>query len=85
THPVPAEAQVVAAGWNGLAIDTALLALLKVRADAITLYQMANRQAWMHTDEDGVKYFNGRQLTEQDKLPLTLLPPTGWMYENMSD
>ncbi|MEG1873842.1 MAG: DUF362 domain-containing protein, partial [Ruthenibacterium sp.] len=85
THPVPAEAQVVAAGWNGLAIDTALLALLNVKAEAITLYQMATCQVWMHTDEDGAKYFNGQPLTKQDKLPLTLLPPTGWMYENMCD
>lgn len=80
TSPTPLQAGLVAAGWNGFALDTSILRLFGIDPDCITLYRMAKDESWIFMDDDGDKRLNGAPLCEKDRLSLDLSPPDGWTF-----
>jgi uncharacterized protein (DUF362 family) len=80
THPVPVCTKMIAAGWNGLKIDVALLNLLGIDEDSITLYRLAKEKEWMYANSEGECMYNSRSINGSDRVPVEFIPPDGWIY-----
>ncbi|GHV77523.1 hypothetical protein AGMMS49942_23440 [Spirochaetia bacterium] len=78
THPSPVNTGLVAAGWNGLSIDTQLLTLMNIDPEQFTLYSMARKKDWMKIDSQGDCLYNGKIVETTDRIPLKLIGPDNW-------
>lgn len=82
-HPAPVQVGAVAAGYNGLAIDTAILRLFGINEQSITLYRKADGLDYMHPEEKGDILYNGKQITAADRFGCELIAPDDWVYEKL--
>ena len=80
---MPVQVGAVAAGYNGLAVDTAILRLFGINEQSITLYRKANDLAYMHLDESEEILYNGKRMTEADRFGRELVEPDDWVYEKL--
>ena len=83
THPTPVQVGAVAAGYNGLAIDIALLNLFGIDEDSITLYKRAKTHGFMRMDSEGDVLYNGHPISRNDRFECELIPPEGWDYRKL--
>jgi len=80
THPTSMDCGIIAAGWNGFSLDTALLKMFGIDYHVIPLYRIAEKLDWIHYDGSGAQLLNGLPLTvPPDNLP-RLLAPDNWDY-----
>lgn len=85
THPMPAHCGIVAAGWNGFALDTALLKLFGIDYHAIPLYNIAEGLNWIHRDGIGQQLVNGQPVAGLLETLLKVVPPENWDYYASSE
>ena len=83
THPTPVQVGAVAAGYNGLVMDTALLNLFGIDENSITLYKRAKSHDFMHIDGEGDVMYNGHPIAAEDRFDCELLAPEGWEYKKL--
>ncbi len=83
THPIPVQVGAVAAGYNGLAMDIALLNLFGIDENSITLYKRAKNHNFMRIDGEGDVMYNGHLIEAEDRFDCKLLAPEGWEYKKL--
>ena len=80
THPTPLNGGLIAAGWNGFALDTAILKLFGIDYHVIPLYQLAEKFDWIHYNGSGIQLLNGQLLTGPLETLPKLVAPENWNY-----
>lgn len=85
-RPEPLKTHLLAAGYNGLQLDTALIRLLGLEPMDIPLYSMAWKQGeWLCGNKDNMKKYNGGILSEDMKLSYHVELPDHWRISGTAE
>jgi uncharacterized protein (DUF362 family) len=79
-NPIPVSCGIIAAGWNGFVMDTALLELFGIDHRVIPLYRIAEKLDWIHMDGSGTRLINGQPFSGAIESLPQLIPPDNWDY-----
>ena len=80
--PEPLKTHIVAAGYNGLQLDTAIITLLNIDPEMIPLYKMAWQAGeWLCGEQNQIKLFNGKEIKDHQRLPYNVILPDNWNKE----
>ncbi len=84
-RPEPLQTHMVAAGYNGLRLDTQLIRLLNLDPMDIPLYKMAWEQGeWLCGEDGGIDRFNGEDMENVHvRLPYHVTPADGWRISEL--
>lgn len=77
---VPGNLGIVAAGFNGFQVDTALLKLLRINPDSIPVYRIGKQYGWLTGEKRYETLLNGQLLTNEDCFAEKIVPPSNWNY-----
>lgn len=79
--PEPVACGLIAAGYEALPIDGAILKAFSIEPDVIPLYRNAIKQSWLPDIEDHKVIFNGKKDSHIGKIDQKLMPPDNWKFE----